>query len=161
MHDSSDIDDDDDPHAPDYYPVSSSDSEPEFEDETSPHYREWVSNGSLPQDAYESVQMATSTSQQNPSHNHHSPTSYKIIGDNVDKNIVPRYIRSDNKVKSLHYYHSYAVKDRINTDSFGDVQPISNSQSHYTVVKSLLPSPSDDATLVQSKCENIVFTNTC
>ena len=146
MHDSSDIDDDDDPHAPDCYPVSSSDSEPEFEDETSPHYREWVSNGSLPQDAYESVQMATSTSQQNPSHNHHSPTSY---------------IRSDNKVKSLHYYHSYAVKDRINTDSFGDVQPISNSQSHYTVAKSLLPSPSDDATLVQSKCENIVFTNTC
>ena len=39
--------------------------------------------------------------------------SYIIVGDNIDKNVSPRYMRIDNQVKSLHYWHSYAVHDRI------------------------------------------------
>uniref|UniRef100_A0A1X7T9Q8 DUF6589 domain-containing protein n=1 Tax=Amphimedon queenslandica TaxID=400682 RepID=A0A1X7T9Q8_AMPQE len=39
--------------------------------------------------------------------------SFKIVGDNIDKNINPRYRRTNNKVKSLHYYHSYAVLHRV------------------------------------------------
>ena len=78
------------------------------------------------------------------------PTAYKIVGDNVDKNVAPRYIRTDSKVKSLHYYHSYAVQDRINIDSLSDVQPLSCIPSPEAVAKSLLPSSNDDALLVQN-----------
>uniref|UniRef100_A0A1X7TES1 Uncharacterized protein n=1 Tax=Amphimedon queenslandica TaxID=400682 RepID=A0A1X7TES1_AMPQE len=31
---------------------------------------------------------------------------YKLVGDDVDKNVNPRYRRTDHKNKSLHYYHS-------------------------------------------------------
>lgn len=41
---------------------------------------------------------------------------YILVGDNVDKNVSPRDMRVDNQVKSLHYFHSYAVRDRIGLD---------------------------------------------
>ena len=39
--------------------------------------------------------------------------TYKIIGDNLDKNVKPsaRDMRSDHQTRSLHYYHAYAVRD--------------------------------------------------
>lgn len=48
---------------------------------------------------------------------------FKIIGDNIDKNIKPRYYRSNTTVKSLHYYHSYALKDRIDMTDISDRKP--------------------------------------
>ena len=36
---------------------------------------------------------------------------FKIVGDNVDKNVRPTFQRSN---QSLHHFHSYAVKDRVN-----------------------------------------------
>ena len=39
---------------------------------------------------------------------------YKLIFDNIDKNIKPRYMRSDSQTRSLHYVQAYALKDRIN-----------------------------------------------
>ena len=38
---------------------------------------------------------------------------FKVIGDNVDKKVKPRDMRSDNQSKDLHYFHLYALKDRI------------------------------------------------
>lgn len=38
---------------------------------------------------------------------------YIIVGDNVDKNVSPRDMRQDNQVKSMHYFHSFAVHDRV------------------------------------------------
>ena len=40
---------------------------------------------------------------------------YILVGDNVDKNIAPRDMRVDNQVKSLHYFHSYATYDRVDS----------------------------------------------
>ena len=40
---------------------------------------------------------------------------FKLVGDNIDKNVKPRYMRSDNQTKSLHYFHVYAVADRVDT----------------------------------------------
>ena len=37
----------------------------------------------------------------------------KIVGDNIDKNVKPRFMRSDHQGKSLHYFHCYAVQDRF------------------------------------------------
>ncbi len=50
-------------------------------------------------------------------------TGYKIVFDNIDKNVNPRHMRSDNQTRSLHYVQSYAVKDRINYDGISDELP--------------------------------------
>ena len=43
-----------------------------------------------------------------------TPTySYKLVGDNLDKNIKPRYMRYNRQKKSLHFFNVYAVQDRI------------------------------------------------
>lgn len=48
---------------------------------------------------------------------------YILIGDNIDKNINPRDMRVDNQVKSIHYFHSYAVQDRIELSDLSDDLP--------------------------------------
>lgn len=45
-------------------------------------------------------------------------TGYKIVFDNIDKNVKPRFMRSEHQTRSLHYVQSYAVKDRVNFSSF-------------------------------------------
>ena len=39
---------------------------------------------------------------------------YILVGDNLDKDVSPRDMRVSHQTKSLHYFHSYAVKDRTN-----------------------------------------------
>ena len=51
----------------------------------------------------------------------------KIIGDNINKNVKPRFMRSDHQGKSLHYFHGYAVQDRFNLsmpEDYPDIQLI-------------------------------------
>ena len=43
--------------------------------------------------------------------------TYRIVGDNIDKNIKPRNMTSDHQTRSLHYFHAYAVRDRIDLSS--------------------------------------------
>ena len=45
----------------------------------------------------------------------HSPTMkyYKLVGNNIDKNVHPCYMRNDHQVRPLHYFHTYAVLDRV------------------------------------------------
>jgi L1 cell adhesion molecule like protein len=38
---------------------------------------------------------------------------FKIVGDNIDKNFRRTYQRIDRQTRSCHYYHSYAVLDRV------------------------------------------------
>lgn len=40
-------------------------------------------------------------------------TGYKIVGDNIDKNIRASFQRIDHQTKSVHYFHIFAAKDRI------------------------------------------------
>lgn len=47
--------------------------------------------------------------------------SFKIVGDNIDKNVQPRFMRVDAPTRSLHYFHAYAVKDRVDLSSFSDI----------------------------------------
>lgn len=68
-------------------------------------------------------------------------TTYKLVGDSIDKNVRPREMRSDHQTQSLHYFHTYAVRDRI------DLSDFSNS-SHLPDISSiqltqLLPSEAD------------------
>lgn len=37
--------------------------------------------------------------------------TFKLVGDNIDKEVQPREMHSDYQSRSLHYFHTYAVKD--------------------------------------------------
>ena len=73
---------------------------------------------------------------------------FKIVGDNIDKMIKPRYMRSDRKNQSLHYFHMYAVRDRINlSDSCENQRPAPKNPP----LEELLPSPDDCKQLHSNK----------
>lgn len=74
-----------------------------------------------------------------------SLTTYKIVGDNIDKNIKPRDMRSDHQTKSLHYFHLYAVRDRIDLSKYEDNPSLPDIASINT--DQLLPSEEDAQTL--------------
>lgn len=46
--------------------------------------------------------------------------AFKIVGDNIDKNVKPSRERAEIKTQSLHYFHSYVVKDRIPVTDLSD-----------------------------------------
>lgn len=55
-----------------------------------------------------------------------TPSCYadKLVGDNLDKNVKPSLQRHESKSQSLHYFHSYAVKDRVPAASLPDELPV-------------------------------------
>lgn len=75
-------------------------------------------------------------------------SGYKIVGDNVDKNVKPRYERFEIKSQSLHYFHAYAARDRIDMTSLCDSQPatIQPDSNH------LIPSSEDIRTIQDEMC---------
>lgn len=76
---------------------------------------------------------------------------YKLVGDNIDKGVKPRYMRSDNYSKqSLHYFHICAVQNRIDFSNFPDVHPATCLDSPERRAQCLLPSVQDDATLLRN-----------
>ena len=48
------------------------------------------------------------------------PCGYVIGGDNVDKNFRPSHQREDRRTRSLHAFHSCAIKNRIDVSSLSD-----------------------------------------
>ena len=45
---------------------------------------------------------------------------FKLVGDNIDKNFHSSFHRIHMKTTSIHYFHFYAVRDRINFSSVSD-----------------------------------------
>lgn len=66
---------------------------------------------------------------------------YILVGDNLDKNITPRDMRTEHQVKSIHYFHSYAAHDRIKLPGLSDTPPECNICS--LPISTFLPSISD------------------
>ena len=67
-----------------------------------------------------STQLTQSSEQSN------MPTpwdGFKIVGDNIDKNILPSFQRCDYQTKLFHYFHSYAVKNRMDLSDVSDIHP--------------------------------------
>lgn len=64
----------------------------------------------------ESVQLGEGTSSGDTAASQSVNAGYKIVFDNIDKDVKPRHMTSDNQTRSLHYVQSYAVKDRVNYD---------------------------------------------
>ena len=68
---------------------------------------------------------------------------FKIVGDNIDKNVRPRYMRLDSQTNSLHYLHAYALKDRIDLSSFSDSHQILFNLPSSKIFEQILPSTTD------------------
>lgn len=74
---------------------------------------------------------------------------YKLVGDNIDFTVNARYMRTDGRGnQSLHYFHCYAILDRIDFSKFSFKSPIVHltpSPSDLDLMTStLLPSTVDD-----------------
>ena len=50
-------------------------------------------------------------------------SSYKVVGDNIDKNIRASFQRIDHQTKSVHYFHTFAAKDRIDFSNLSELTP--------------------------------------
>ena len=59
----------------------------------------------------------------------------KIVGDNVAKSVKPRLMQTDRQNQSFHYFHLYAVRDRINLT---DTSETSHRIQHYKTYFPLL-----------------------
>jgi L1 cell adhesion molecule like protein len=74
----------------------------------------------------------------------------KLCGDNFDKTVKRRYMRSDKGHLSLHYFHSYAVLDRIDLSGLPDSILPGCFPDPNKIALELLPSASDDIALEQN-----------
>lgn len=90
------------------------------------------------------VEESAATTQELPQSSG-SWSGFKIVGDNVDKTVHASFQRSDdNTTRSLHHFHLYAVKDRVDFSSLSDSPPPPPESIDY---ESLLPSESDIAAI--------------
>ena len=69
----------------------------------------------------------------------------KLVGNNLDKEVVPREMLSDYQKCSLHYFYAYAVKDRIDLSEISDQKVQPDFQSIQ--LTELLPTGDDEDTL--------------
>lgn len=53
----------------------------------------------------------------------HKMLTYKLVGDNIDKEVRPRQMRSDHQTRYVHYFHTYALRDRIDLSAISDQAP--------------------------------------
>ena len=73
---------------------------------------------------------------------------YKFVGDNIDKNVKPSLQRHDYRGLSLHCFHGYAVRDRVDLSSLSDVPPsITNPDPQV-----FIPSHADVIALKEEFC---------
>ena len=67
--------------------------------------------------------MDTTDSEEIIENNGSRSKSYKEVGDNLDKNIRPSFRRISHQTKSIHYFHTIAVKDHIDFSDLSDSVP--------------------------------------
>ena len=77
------------------------------------------------------------------------PSTYKIVGENIDKARRARFSRVNRKLEILPYFHYYAVKHRIMpTGLCDDVLPLPLSDA--AELAEALPSAADDSALLSN-----------
>ena len=84
------------------------------------------------------AQLQSSFSHQLISHHPFSWKGFKIVGDNLDKTVRPRRQRFDERTKSLHYFNTMAILDRVDMSRFSDERS-AFSRSSFSL-ESLFPS---------------------
>lgn len=64
---------------------------------------------------------------------HLTTPGYKLVIDNIDSTVKPRYMREDAQNQSLHYVQLYAVKDRVDFSAIPDCPP-SSEKNLYNIL---------------------------
>lgn len=72
-----------------------------------------------------------------------------FTGDNLDRSTKPTYQRQEQKALSLHYFHSFAVKDRVNLQDLSNEPPDSRILPDPEVC---LPSRDDISAVTDEMC---------
>ena len=65
--------------------------------------------------------------------------TYKLVGDNLDEEVKPRHMHSEHQTCSLHYFHTYAVKDRIDIRAMSDQTPSTGITSTHLSTLLFIP----------------------
>ena len=74
-------------------------------------------------------------------------SGFKIVGDNLDHTVRPRHMSLDRQTRSLNYFNSYAVRDRINLSSFSSFKPVIDTDVNFD---DILPSPMVHSNLMKN-----------
>lgn len=72
---------------------------------------------------------------------------FKLVGDNWDINLRPRFQSLESRTLSQHHFYSYALLDRIDFSGLSDVAP---SPPQKIATSRLLPSEQDKETLLST-----------
>ena len=79
--------------------------------------------------------------------NTHFTYGYKLVGDNVDKNVKPSLQRFEMRSQSLHYFHSFAVRDCVPIEALSHSSPVHSAITIAPIPtpdpQKLLPTPDD------------------
>ncbi|XP_064385649.1 uncharacterized protein LOC135334421 isoform X3 [Halichondria panicea] len=78
-------------------------------------------------------------------------TGFKFVGDNLDKRVKPRYQRADMRGHEGHYFHGFAVRDRIDMCRFSEEKP-----SRVEPQASELLASSDDVSAYKTELEILI-----
>ena len=97
-------------------------------------------NGDSPSEVHVHVPNSTTL----PCHSIQIPT-FKLVSDNIDKTVTPREQVDGSHKESLHYFHMYAVKDRIDLSKMDDKIPTISIDDIN--VEDVLPTEVDDNSL--------------
>lgn len=77
-----------------------------------------------------------------------SVTHFRLCGDNIDKTVRQRYMRSDfHGSSSMHYFHSYAVADRIDFSTLSEENPPTANLQSDALASLVIPTVEDETTL--------------
>ena len=97
----------------------------------------------IQRDAHTPVTEIVSTSSLPPGH-----FGYKLVGDNIDMSVKARYVQVGvSRNRSLHYFHTFVVKNRVDLRHLSDVHPDTCLPSSEQIACRLLPSTDDDKKL--------------
>ena len=77
-----------------------------------------------------------------------SQLSFKLVGDIIDKTVRPRHMRFDHQAASLHYFHVYAVQDRISFQHLSNTPRLIYPED--LDVNTFLPTAADSNALIQN-----------
>lgn len=77
---------------------------------------------------------------------------FKITGDNVDKNIRPLFQRSDHGTISLHHFHSFAARDRLDLSNLSGKDPDLSTAIGDINAEKFLPSEQDIEIIKEEFC---------
>lgn len=82
-----------------------------------------------------------------------------IIGDNIDKNVRPRYQTQCSQTRSLHMFHACAALDRIDLLGLSDQPP--SLDVPVTIDPDLLLPQQSDMDCVLSRCTTLMSRYIC